>query len=137
MTEGEGAEIVLLENPFSDVAELSPESAENPRTSIEVIEDNANTITLKVKTDTAGLVVVRDTYFPGWDVQVDGRFRRILQADFFFRAVPVLPGEHLVEWRYSPSGLTGLIILCLFSWAAVICLILILWHRRRIKECFE
>jgi uncharacterized membrane protein YfhO len=58
-----------------------------------------------------GFLVLSDTYYPGWQVFVDGEEAKIYQADYLFRAVPLKQGEHVVEFRYSPSSFrTGLAI---------------------------
>jgi hypothetical protein len=58
-----------------------------------------------------GWLVLTDTYYPGWKVRVDGKLGRILAADYIFRAVPLEPGYHVVEFIYRPdSFLLGLTI---------------------------
>ncbi|MDI6781806.1 MAG: YfhO family protein [bacterium] len=49
-----------------------------------------------------GFLVLSDTYYPGWQVFVDGKRSSILCADYTLRAVWLTQGEHLVEFRYSP-----------------------------------
>ena len=41
-------------------------------------------------------------FFPGWRATVDGQETEVLQANSLFRAVPLPPGEHVVELRYEP-----------------------------------
>jgi hypothetical protein len=57
------------------------------------------------------LLVLSDTYYPGWTATLDDRDTRILAANFAFRAVSVPAGTHVVEFRYRPMsfrwGLTG------------------------------
>jgi len=53
-----------------------------------------------------GVLVLADSFYPGWQVSVDGNESKILRANFFFRAVSLPAGEHLVEFRYRPASFT-------------------------------
>jgi hypothetical protein len=75
----------------------------------------------------AGILVLADSYYPGWRVFVDGREGKILRANHFFRGVELSPGEHHVEFDYEPwsfalglrislSTLGLLILICLALW---------------------
>jgi Bacterial membrane protein YfhO len=57
------------------------------------------------------LLVLSDTYYPGWTATMDGSDTPILPANFAFRAVSIPAGTHAVEFRYRPRsfrwGLSG------------------------------
>ncbi|HET7768175.1 MAG TPA: YfhO family protein, partial [Chloroflexota bacterium] len=46
-----------------------------------------------------------DTYDRAWRAYVDGRPARVHLANAMFRAVPVPPGEHVIELRYESTAL--------------------------------
>ncbi len=48
------------------------------------------------------IVVLNDTFFPGWNAYVDGKPVPTLRANGLFRGVVVEPGEHSVEYKYEP-----------------------------------
>jgi hypothetical protein len=50
----------------------------------------------------AGLVIVGQTWYPGWIAYVDGRRAPLLEAYGFLDAVPVPGGEHHIELVYRP-----------------------------------
>ncbi len=55
-----------------------------------------------------GLVVLSDTYFPGWTATVDGKPVGILEVYGALRGVVVEKGEHRIEMVYRPwSALVG------------------------------
>jgi len=50
-----------------------------------------------------GYLVLTDAYYPGWNAYVDGVPAPLYRGDVYFRAVPVPPGEHLVDFRFEPE----------------------------------
>lgn len=52
----------------------------------------------------AGLLVLSDTYYPGWDAWVDGKPARIHEVNFSMRGVAVPQGSHTVTFRYRPGS---------------------------------
>ena len=49
-----------------------------------------------------GMVILTDTWFPGWQATVDGKRAKIERAYGFVRGVVVEPGNHVIEMRYRP-----------------------------------
>jgi hypothetical protein len=70
-----------------------------------VAEQNAS-VTLRTTTARRSLVVLDDTWGPGWSVQVDGHAAQALQANAVLRSVVVPAGTHEVVWRYGVPGLS-------------------------------
>ncbi len=85
----------LLERP----ADLSADRAD-------VLDFAPERITLRVSTNAAGLLVLSEVNYPGWEVFVDGQPAESYVADHLFRAVAIPPGQHLVEWRYDDDATT-------------------------------
>ncbi len=48
-----------------------------------------------------GLLVLRQSHYPGWQVQVDGMDAPLLMADSLYLAVQVPPGKHGVVFQYD------------------------------------
>jgi uncharacterized membrane protein YfhO len=48
------------------------------------------------------VVVLVDTYDPGWRVTVDGRPAPLLRTNVAFRGVGVPAGKHVIEQVYRP-----------------------------------
>jgi len=57
-----------------------------------------------VKAPENALLVLNDTYFPGWKAFVNGKKTKIYRADYAFRAIPLNAGTHQVEFIYDPMG---------------------------------
>jgi len=92
---------------------------------VEFISESNNRIQLLVKSTEDNLLVLSDTYYPGWKVLVDGKRTKIYRADYTFRAIPLNAGTHQIEFVYDPmsfklgAGVTFLGILgcLLIGWA--------------------
>lgn len=51
----------------------------------------------------AGLVVLDEIMFPGWEVYVDGQRATPIRANYLLRGVWVSAGRHEVNWQFSPA----------------------------------
>jgi hypothetical protein len=63
---------------------------------------SGSSVTLRVEAACPGLLVLPDTYFPGWKATVDGEEQRIYPTDGAFRGVTVPRGTSEVHFRYQP-----------------------------------
>jgi len=59
-------------------------------------------LVLDVDTPSGGLLVVADTWYPGWEAWVDGERKTILRANACQRAVALEAGKHRVEMIFRP-----------------------------------
>jgi len=59
-------------------------------------------VELAAHMETAGLVVLSDTYYPGWQAYVDGARVPIVRANYFVRGVYVRAGDRRIVFRYRP-----------------------------------
>lgn len=76
---------------------------------VERIEYGPNRVRIETHQNSEGMLVLLDTYFPGWKVKVDGLPERIYRANYFYRGVKLGAGRHIVEFSYIPEGFqTGL-----------------------------
>jgi hypothetical protein len=71
----------------------------------------------------AALLVVAESYYPGWQATVDGLSAPIFKTDFILKGIPVPAGRHVVELRYCPDWLVG----ALASAAAAFVVVGLLW----------
>ena len=77
---------------------------------------------------------MRDQFYPGWKVFVDGTEQPLLQANLFNRAVFVQAGEHRVVFQYCPESLITGYELAGGGFLAAIILSLILHFRAKSIE---
>lgn len=78
---------------------------------VKQLKYSPNRVSIETEQNEEGFLVLLDTFFPGWKVEVDGKPEHIYRANFFYRGVRLAPGNHRVEFYYEPLGLkTGAII---------------------------
>jgi Bacterial membrane protein YfhO len=51
----------------------------------------------------AGFLVTSDTFYPGWQVSIDGQRAKLHRTNYALRGVVVPPGNHLVRFEYRPT----------------------------------
>jgi hypothetical protein len=59
-------------------------------------------IRISIEAPRAGLVVLDEILFPGWQVEVDGEARAPVRANYLMRAVWVEAGKHSITWTFEP-----------------------------------
>ena len=70
----------------------------------QITHDGVNEVIVEAQSPDGGWLVLADTYFPGWRVEVDGQPAELLRANFVFRAVRLEPGSHTVRFYYRPRS---------------------------------
>ena len=62
-----------------------------------------------------GILVLADSYYPGWEVYVDGQKTSILPANINQRAIILSKGEHSVKFVFQPISFKLGAIISIFS----------------------
>lgn len=70
--------------------------------SVKFIAETNNRLSLRVEAETDSILVLSDTYDPGWRVFIEGREEKVLRANYNFRGVAVPGGTSRVEFIYNP-----------------------------------
>jgi hypothetical protein len=117
----------------STAGELAPEvtaSGDAAQVPVTVESYRANEVRLQVMAPAAGVIVLKDSHYPGWRAWVDGKATPVLRVDGMVRGVAVATaGQHQVRLEYRPESfergavLAGLIL-------ALLCVGLV-WRRTR------
>ena len=74
---------------------------------LEQIQQRAGESTIQVKAEQMALLVLMDTWYPGWEVAVDGRRAAPLRVNGTFMGTILEPGEHQVTFEYRPRSHTA------------------------------
>ncbi|MBI2598912.1 YfhO family protein [Candidatus Curtissbacteria bacterium] len=80
-------------------AAISPQAGDG---SVEILSYKPQEVVIKTRADQPKLLFLSDNFYPGWKAEVDGDETEILRADYTFRAVPLIAGEHTVRFYFDP-----------------------------------
>ena len=89
------------------------------------------TVTIRASLNGPGILVLADSYYPGWRVYVDGLEKEIVRANLFFRGVKLEPGEHRVQFRYQPRSFMLGLVISLITFCAVVAISVLLFFIKR------
>lgn len=100
----------LLDKGFDPAASVLLEEEPEVKTdtpgsfSVEVVSYANNSSEIKVTTDSEGVLVASESWYPGWKAFVDGEETELLKANLVLRAVKLNAGVHTVRFEYSPAS---------------------------------
>lgn len=76
------------------------------KTSIVTLKDyKPNHLIYDVNSDTGGIIVFSEIYYPGWTATVDGKPAVLGRVDYILRALRVGAGNHRVELDFHPTSI--------------------------------
>ena len=103
-------------------------------TSITILNYDPNRMAFEVSTTNSAYFLISDIFHPHWKATVDGENTSILVADYALRAVPLQPGNHVIEMWFSPPGWIWGFSISIIAWVLLLALITVwFWQRRKSK----
>jgi hypothetical protein len=114
--------VLMSENPLPAAASSDPTALQEFRPAEWISDDPARPV-LQVETEAPCLLVLADSWSPGWSARVNGEPVEVLRGNYAQRVIP-LPraGRHVVELEFAPIGWTigqGASLVSLLAWAAL------------------
>ena len=70
----------------------------------QILEYENHLVNIQASLDRPGILVLADSFYPGWNAYVNGRQEKIYRANLFFRGVQLSAGTHTVQFRYEPRS---------------------------------
>ena len=107
--------VAVLEKEF-DVSRLSGSG----EATVDIADYAPTKVTIRASLNSNGFLVLNDTYYPGWEVFVDGTKSEVYRANYLFRAVFLPPGNHTVKFVYRPVFLRLGIIVSLLTLSGIV-----------------
>lgn len=98
---------------------LALSSKEPGRQSVRLYRPSAERVIIHSACEQATLLVLTDTFFPGWSARVDDNPVQIYRTNYLFRGVFLPAGAHKIVFSYRPLSvfagiaLAALCLLCL------------------------
>jgi hypothetical protein len=65
------------------------------------------------------LLILTDTYYPGWTASIDGKFTQIIPANIHQRSIVVPYGTHHILFKYNPLSFIAGMSISILSWIIV------------------
>jgi len=115
--------VAVVEGMGNPIPELIPEIP--PGRGKAVFEqDDPDEVLIRTENASKGLLVLRDSWYPGWQAFIDGKRTRIFRVNGCFRGVIVPAGEHKVRFVYRPiqiyiAGMVSLLALFVMVFVSV------------------
>ena len=83
-----------------------------------------DTVEVTLEAPTAGVLVVNEAWYPGWEATVDGVAAEVFRVNGFVRGVAVPAGAEAVSMSFRPSDGRALRWLLLLGWLGAAALLL-------------
>lgn len=74
------------------------------KSNVYIKEYGNNRVVIVADAEESGILVLTDTYYPGWKAYVDGRPAKIYRVNGLVRGVFLLKGEHTIIYKYLPAS---------------------------------
>jgi hypothetical protein len=88
--------------------------------SVRWLPGNNHSVRLDVDAPIRSLLVLTDTWYPGWTVTVDGEKAPLRRVNWHFKGVVLEPGERHVRFDYRPRGIVPAAIVSAFGLALLV-----------------
>lgn len=69
-----------------------------------IISYENQSVMIEASLGSPGILVLADSYYPGWKAYVNDKEAKIYRANLFFRAVSLPAGSHVVKFQYEPAS---------------------------------
>jgi hypothetical protein len=131
----------MSRDPSHDITAISPDTTalvESPLSLppgspgyATLVNDRPGRLEVHVDCPASRLLVISESYHPGWEAMIDGRPERLLRVNGDFLGCVVPGGKHEVRLAFRPASLRwGLFVSC----AGLLLMLLIVAVPRRPKE---
>lgn len=91
----------VVSSPLPFVSQNPPQRY-NSFSSVFIKDYKQGYIKLEVDNSRDSLLVISNTYYPGWEAKVNGVKEQIQRVNYCMQGIYLPPGKHLVELKFSP-----------------------------------
>jgi hypothetical protein len=96
--------------------------------SVKIIEYEPMRVVIQAEFKRSGLLILSDTFYPGWEVEVNNAAKEPVRVDGLFRGVELSAGKSTVVWSYRPLSFMAGVILSGLS--IIICFVFFIIRKR-------
>jgi hypothetical protein len=98
---------------------------------VKISREAPNHLEFVTQSSAAGLLLLSEVYYPGWQAQVDGQPVEVLRADTTLRAICLPPGAHTVRFDFWPGDLIAGAWISGVAWLALVGVVALPLGRKR------
>jgi hypothetical protein len=122
------ARVAVLEEPVPTPPPPATDAGQAP--AVTILDYRPGEVRLEATTSAGGVLVLSESFLPGWRATLDGGPVPVLRADYALLGVALPPGTHEVVFRYRPRSV---IVGGAVSLASILALVaaVVLPHRSR------
>ena len=125
-------EVILEEHPGISWKDLNSDNASTQAVA-RITRYQQNLVEIETNSDSNAILVLTDSYYPGWKGFLDGKETKIYRADYAFRSVVVPKGAHRVEFKYEPASFRLGLYAAIAGVVGMLVLMLLLINKSKIK----
>ncbi|MFH1962295.1 MAG: YfhO family protein [bacterium] len=119
--------VILEEKPNL----VSMDMPANTGISPEILKYSLNEVIIHTELKQPGILVLTDTWYPGWQAYIDDKKTKIYIADYIFRAIELTEGKHRIRFVYQPKSILYGMIITLGTLGVLVIALSILIRKRR------
>ena len=98
--------LLLEEEPDRQETAPANSAATSGNSECRITSYQPDSVSIQASLSQPGFLLLLDTWFPGWNVTVNGRPAKVYRADYNFRAVSLPAGSSAVNFTYHPASFT-------------------------------
>jgi hypothetical protein len=129
----DGRGVAVTQSPVAGIPQAgraAPAPAPAPATA-RLTSYRAQRVQIQATAAKPSLLVLTDSFYPGWKATVDGRSVPVRRVDYLLRGVSIGPGRHTVVFSYQPSSWTIGWVISLLTLLALLAAVAVYLVRRR------
>jgi hypothetical protein len=99
-----GRGVAVTEHPVPGIQQAAGTASPPTGATARLSSYGAQRVVIDATANDPSLVVLTDSFYPGWKATVDGKPASIERVDYVLRGVRVGPGHHTIVMRYEPAS---------------------------------
>ena len=113
----------LVATYVEGAVDLGPAADTAPRgEAARIVRDDERVVEIDAVLAAPGLVVLADSFYPGWRATVDGAPASIVAANHLFRGVRAPAGPHRIRFEYRPLSVALGVVGSAIGWVVIVVL---------------
>ena len=100
----DGRGVAVTDHPLTGIRQSAGTAPPPAGASARLASYGAEKVVIDATATDRSLLVLTDSFYPGWKATVDGKAASIERVDYVLRGVSIGPGHHTIVMRYQPAS---------------------------------